>query len=80
MNRVLVVAEHVGGKLNAAVAKCVSCARQIPDAEIAVAVFAADGDAVSIDAWDRTRRALGDAPWHRLTALRYGVDRQEAAG
>ena len=47
MNRVLVVAEHVGGKLNAAVAKCVSCARQIPDAEIAVAVFAADGDAVA---------------------------------
>jgi electron transfer flavoprotein alpha subunit len=47
MNRVLVVAEHEGGKLNAAVAKCVSFARQIPDADIAVAVFAAEGDAVA---------------------------------
>ena len=47
MNRVLIIAEHEGGKLNAAVAKCVSCARQIPDAEIAVAVFAADGNSVA---------------------------------
>ena len=34
---------------------------------------AAISDVVSIDAWDRTRRAIGDEPWHRLTALRYGV-------
>ena len=34
---------------------------------------AAGGDAVSIAAWDRSRRALGDGPWYRLTALRYGV-------
>ena len=47
MNRILVVAEHAQGKLNAAVAKCVSCAVAIPDAEVTVAVFAADGTAAA---------------------------------
>ncbi|HKX58914.1 MAG TPA: electron transfer flavoprotein subunit alpha/FixB family protein, partial [Steroidobacteraceae bacterium] len=50
MNRVLIVAEHAGGTLNAAVAKCVACAREIPDADIGVAVFAADGAAVAAEA------------------------------
>lgn len=43
MNKILIVAEHSGGKLNASTANCVTCARGMPDAEIAVAVFAADG-------------------------------------
>jgi electron transfer flavoprotein alpha subunit len=47
MNRVLIVAEHADAKLNAAVAKCVACARGIPDAEVNVAVLAADGSAVA---------------------------------
>ncbi|MDH4259145.1 MAG: electron transfer flavoprotein subunit alpha/FixB family protein [Gammaproteobacteria bacterium] len=47
MNRILIVAEHAGGMLNAAVAKCVSCAASVPDAEITIAVFAADGAAVA---------------------------------
>jgi electron transfer flavoprotein alpha subunit len=47
MNRVLIVAEHSDGKLNAAVAKCVSCASAIPDGEISIAVLAADGAAVA---------------------------------
>jgi electron transfer flavoprotein alpha subunit len=47
MNRVLIVAEHENGKLNAAVAKCVACARAIPDAEITVAVLAVDGSTVA---------------------------------
>jgi electron transfer flavoprotein alpha subunit len=47
MNRVLVVAEHADGKLNAAVAKCVSCAASIPDADVSVAVLAVDGGAVA---------------------------------
>jgi electron transfer flavoprotein alpha subunit len=47
MNRVLIVAEHADGRLNAAVAKCVTCARAIPDAEITVAVLAKDGAAVA---------------------------------
>jgi len=47
MNRVLIVAEHADGKLNPAVAKCVSCAASIPEAEIAVAVLAKDGTSVA---------------------------------
>ncbi|HET8692733.1 MAG TPA: electron transfer flavoprotein subunit alpha/FixB family protein [Steroidobacteraceae bacterium] len=47
MNRVLVVAEHADGRLNAAVAKCVACARTIPDSEITVAVLAKDGGEVA---------------------------------
>ncbi|MFZ2509109.1 MAG: electron transfer flavoprotein subunit alpha/FixB family protein, partial [Steroidobacteraceae bacterium] len=47
MNRILIVAEHAGGKLNAAVAKCVSCAATVADAEITIAVLAADGAAVA---------------------------------
>ena len=50
MNRVLIVAEHEGGKLNAAVAKCVACARAIPDADIGVVVLAAEGDEVAASA------------------------------
>jgi electron transfer flavoprotein alpha subunit len=47
MNRVLVVAEHLEGRLNPSLAKCVSCAASIPDAEVAVAVLAKDGQAVA---------------------------------
>ena len=47
MNRVLIVAEHSDGKLNAAVAKCVACASTIPDADVSIAVLAAEGSAVA---------------------------------
>ncbi|MBX3693690.1 MAG: electron transfer flavoprotein subunit alpha/FixB family protein [Steroidobacteraceae bacterium] len=50
MSRILVVAEHDGAKLNASTAKCVSCARAVPDAEITVLVLAADGAAVAAEA------------------------------
>jgi len=50
MSRVLVIAEHAGGKLNAATAKCVSCAGQIPGAEVTVAVLASGGAAVAAQA------------------------------
>jgi electron transfer flavoprotein alpha subunit len=50
MNRVLIVAEHLGGKLNASVAKCVACAVAIPDADVSVAVLAADGAAAAAEA------------------------------
>ena len=42
MSKILVIAEHDGKKLNPATARCVTCARQVPGAEITVAVFAAD--------------------------------------
>jgi electron transfer flavoprotein alpha subunit len=47
MNRILVVAEHADGRLNAAVAKCVACAASFPDADVNVAVLAADGAEVA---------------------------------
>jgi electron transfer flavoprotein alpha subunit len=50
MTHVLIIAEHAGGKLNPATAKCVSCAAQIPDAAIDIAVFAADADSLAAEA------------------------------
>ena len=48
--RILIIAEHDGKKLNTSTAKCVSCARALPGAEIAVAVLAADAAAVATQA------------------------------
>lgn len=50
MAKILIVAEHDGAKLNQSTAKCVTCAKGIPDAEITIAVFAADGAAVAAQA------------------------------
>ncbi|MCW5579987.1 MAG: electron transfer flavoprotein subunit alpha/FixB family protein [Luteimonas sp.] len=50
MAKVLIIAEHDGSRLNASTAKCVSCARAIPGAEIAVAVLAADSAQVAAQA------------------------------
>ncbi len=49
MSKILIVADHADGKLNAATAKVVACAAKI-GGEIEVAVFAADGGSVSADA------------------------------
>jgi electron transfer flavoprotein alpha subunit len=49
MNKILVLAEHHGGKLNASTAKCVSCAKQI-GGEIVVLVLGANAEAVAADA------------------------------
>jgi len=45
--RVLIVAEHDATKLHVATARVITCARAIPGAEIAVAVFAADAAPVA---------------------------------
>jgi electron transfer flavoprotein alpha subunit len=50
MTKILVVAEHAGGKLNQATAKCVACASKIDGAQIDIAVFAADSSAVAAEA------------------------------
>jgi electron transfer flavoprotein alpha subunit len=50
MNRALVIAEHAQGKLNASIAKCVSCASAIGDVEIDIAVLAADAAPVAAEA------------------------------
>ncbi len=49
-NLVLIVAEHDGTRLNPSTAKCVTCAAGIPDAQITVAVFAAQAGAVASQA------------------------------
>ena len=43
MSKILLIAEHDGSTINQSTAKCVTCASEIPDAEIHVAVFAEDG-------------------------------------
>ena len=50
MSKVLIVAEHLHGKLNAATAKCVSAARALNPDAIDIAVLAADPAAVAAEA------------------------------
>jgi len=47
MSKILIVAEHAEGKANPSTAKCIACATQLPDAEIHVAVFSDNGEAVA---------------------------------
>jgi electron transfer flavoprotein alpha subunit len=74
MNKILIVAEHDGAKLNPATAKCVTCARAIPEAEVTVAVFAVDGAAVAAQASQiagvaRVLRIDNPANTHALAAV-----------
>jgi len=50
MNSVLIVGEHDGKTLNQATAKCVTCAKAIPDATITIVLFGADTSGVSTQA------------------------------
>ena len=50
MSKVLIVAEHLDGKLNASTAKCVTAAQALSPEAIDVAVFAADPSAVAAEA------------------------------
>lgn len=50
MNKVLIIAEHDGARLNPATAKCLTCAQSLGQSEIIVAVFAADPAAVAAEA------------------------------
>lgn len=49
-SRVLILAEHSHDRLSVGTAKCVACAATIPEAEITVAVCAADATAVAAQA------------------------------
>src|SRR5688572_11210539 len=84
MSKILIVAEHSGGKLNPSTAKCVTCARAIEGAaeensakenmEIVVVVFAANGAAVSAEAaaltgMTRVLRVDNPANEHPLAAV-----------
>ena len=50
MSKILLVAEHDGTTVNPSTAKCVACASEIPDAEIHIAVFSDNGEAVATQA------------------------------
>ena len=50
MSNVLIVAEHLNGKLNAATAKCVSAAQALSPAAIDIVVLAADPASVAAEA------------------------------
>jgi len=50
MSNVLIVAEHLDGKLNAATAKCVSAAQALNPASIDIVVLAADPAGVAAEA------------------------------
>jgi electron transfer flavoprotein alpha subunit len=50
MSKILVVGEHSQGKLNVSTAKCVNCARAIPDAQIDVVLLGSNLGAVAAQA------------------------------
>src|SRR5687768_9939189 len=50
MSKILIVAEHLDGKLNASTARCVSCAREMKAEAIDVLVLAADPAGVAAEA------------------------------
>ncbi len=50
MTRVLIIAEHAGGRLNVSTAKCVKAASSLAGAEIAVAVFSTGNSPVAAQA------------------------------
>ncbi|MCC7462768.1 MAG: FAD-binding protein [Gammaproteobacteria bacterium] len=50
MSRVLIIADHLDGKLGSGTARCVSAARKIAGAEVHVAVLAADAAGVAAQA------------------------------
>ncbi len=50
MSKILLIAEHDGHKLSPAIARCVTCAKQVPGAELTVAVFAAEPGPIAAEA------------------------------
>src|SRR5262249_1008599 len=50
MSKVLIIAEHLDGKLNASTARCVTCAKDFKAESIDVLVLAADVAAIAADA------------------------------
>jgi electron transfer flavoprotein alpha subunit len=50
VSKILLIAEHDGTRLSPAIARCVTCAKQVTGAEITVAVFAADPSAIASQA------------------------------
>ncbi|MGI9260858.1 MAG: electron transfer flavoprotein subunit alpha/FixB family protein [Woeseiaceae bacterium] len=49
MSKILIIAEHTDGAVNPSTAKCVSCAADIADASIDVAVFADNSESIAAE-------------------------------
>ncbi|QYR52727.1 electron transfer flavoprotein subunit alpha/FixB family protein [Lysobacter soyae] len=74
MSKVLIVAEHLDGKLNAATAKCVSAAKALNPEAIDVVVLAADPTAVAAEAArisgvSKVRAVASEANAHALAQV-----------
>lgn len=50
MSKILIIAEHLNGKLNSSTARCVSCAREMKAESIDILVLADAADAIAADA------------------------------
>jgi electron transfer flavoprotein alpha subunit len=50
MSRILIIGEHANDRLNPSTAKCVTCARAVAGAEIAIALFGSDTAQVAAEA------------------------------
>ena len=74
MSKILIIAEHLDGKLNSSTARCVSCARDIKADAIDVLVLAADpaavaAEAASIDGISKVLTVARAENAHALAAL-----------
>ena len=74
MSRILIVAEHLGGKLNGSTARCVTCAREFKADAIDVLVLAADpagvaGEAARLDGVSRVLGIARAENTHPLAAI-----------
>tara|TARA_R110002049_G_scaffold1062_10_gene8002 strand:+ start:1001 stop:1939 length:939 start_codon:yes stop_codon:yes gene_type:complete len=73
MAKVLIIAEHDGTELNPSTAKCVTCAAQLPEADITIAVFsnspgAVASQAATIESVNRVLAVADDSSEHALAA------------
>lgn len=74
MSKILIVAEHLHGKLNLSTARCVTCARQLSPQTIDVLVLATDpasvaAEAAKIDGVSRVLTVANPANGHALAAV-----------
>ena len=74
MSKILIIAEHLNGKLNQSTAKCVSCASKIDGATIDILVLAADpapiaAQAAAIAGVSRVRTMANAANAHAIAAI-----------
>jgi electron transfer flavoprotein alpha subunit len=74
MSNVLIIAEHADGALNPSTAKCISCAAELPEATIDVAVFSDNGESVAAEAAAiqgvaKVVRVDNDANAHPVSAI-----------